>query len=441
MRGLFRFALPALLALSAAGQASPVLMISLDGLRPADIIEAEARGIAAPRLRALMREGAYADGVVGVLPSLTYPSHVTLLTGVAPAVHGIANNLSFDPLNHNQMGWTWYSQDIKVPTLWQAAHRAGLRTANVHWPVSVGAEGVDYNLPQIWRTGEPDDRKLLAALATPGLLPPLEAALGAYPLGIDESVDGDAARVRFAARLLAERKPDFMTVYLAGIDHVEHHDGPDSAAAKAAIARTDGLVGALIDAARAARPDTTIVIVSDHGFAPVTTDVNLFAPFIAAGLIQIGADGKPTDWLAEPWIAGGTAAIRLKHPDDAALVARVRALLETMRATPALGIDRVLDAAEIRAAGGPAEASFLIALKPGYETGTDPAAPPARPSVLRGMHGYSPDLPAMRATLIVAGPGVHRHGALGLVDMRAIAPSVARILGAPMPDAKIAPAF
>ena len=104
------------------------------------------------------------------MPTLTYPSHVTLLTGVTPATHGVTGNLTFDPYNTNQYGWDWYASDIKVPTLWDAAHAAGLSTANVHWPVSVGAP-VDWNLPQIWRTGSPDDRKLLAALATPGLLP------------------------------------------------------------------------------------------------------------------------------------------------------------------------------------------------------------------------------------------------------------------------------
>ena len=88
---------------------------------------------------------------------------------------------------------------FRSPTLWAAAHAKGLATANVHWPVSVGAPGLDANLPQIWRTGTPDDAKLLAALATPGLLPELEQRVGVpYAQGIDESVEGDATRVRFA---------------------------------------------------------------------------------------------------------------------------------------------------------------------------------------------------------------------------------------------------
>jgi predicted AlkP superfamily pyrophosphatase or phosphodiesterase len=66
-------------------------------------------------------DGAHASGVVGVLPTLTFPSHTTLITGVDPARHGVFNNVTFDPTAINQDGWYWYASDIKVPTLWDAA--------------------------------------------------------------------------------------------------------------------------------------------------------------------------------------------------------------------------------------------------------------------------------------------------------------------------------
>lgn len=430
-----------LLLCGAPAAASPVLLVSLDGLRPDDVSRAAERGIKVPVLAGLQREGAHAQGVIGVLPTLTYPSHTTLITGVSPRRHGVANNLTFDPDQKNDTGWYWYAEDIRIPTLWQAAHAAGLSTANVHWPVSVDAPGIDANLPQIWRKGTADDAKLLRALATPGLLPAMEAKLGAYAQGIDETVAGDAVRVRFAAAILAERKPQFMTVYLAGIDHAEHQGGPGSAVAITAIEETDALVGQLVTAARAAMPDVTVVVVSDHGFRPVTTDVNLFRPFLEAGLIRLGPDGKVASSDAMPWLAGGTATIRLARPDDAALLARVKTLLAKLAADPAYHIAAVLDAAQVAAAGGTDEASFFVAMQPGYETGRDPAAPVTQPSTYKGMHGYVPGDAAMRSTLIVAGPGQERGRDLGTVDMRAIAPSIARILGVPLPTADVKPAF
>src|SRR5687767_9038429 len=182
MRGVL--ALAAALLLPAAARAEPVLVISIDGLQPADVIEAERRGLEIPNLRRFVREGAYATGVVGVLPTVTYPSHATLVTGAAPARHGIIGNTTFDPKQINQGGWYWYASDIKVPTLWDAAKQAGRSTASVHWPVTVGAAAIDWNLPQVWRTGHADDAKLVAALSTPGLLSELEGALGAYAPGI-----------------------------------------------------------------------------------------------------------------------------------------------------------------------------------------------------------------------------------------------------------------
>ena len=111
--------------------AAPVLMISVDGLKPEYVLDADARGLRLPYLRSLISQGAYAEGVVGVWPTVTYPSHTTLVTGVSPAEHGILANLEFDPQHHFKESWFWYAAQIRVPTLWQAAHAAGLSTASV----------------------------------------------------------------------------------------------------------------------------------------------------------------------------------------------------------------------------------------------------------------------------------------------------------------------
>lgn len=418
-----------------AASARPVLLISIDGLRPGDVLHAKERGLVLPNLTRFLHEGSYAEGVTGVLPTLTYPSHVTLLTGVSPKVHGVGGNLSFDPYNKNQLGWDWYASDIKVPTLWQAAHDAGLSTANVHWPVSVGAIGVDWNLPQIWRTGTDDDRKLLAALATPGLLPALEKNLGPYPLGINEELDGDQARARFAVKLLALHQPDFMTVYFAALDHEEHARGPGTPEANRVLEQIDALVGELAAAARRVHPDGVVAVVSDHGFAPVTQDVNLYAPFLKDGLVTL-KNGAITDWQAAVWNDGGSAAIVLRDPANEAAKARVQALLDRLRQDPAYGIAEILDRRQLLARGGSDKASWFVVFKPGYELGISPDAPLPAPSHYKGMHGYDPARPDQRATLLIEGKGVPAGRDLGVVDMRDIAPTLAGYLGVALPTAQ-----
>ena len=79
-----------------------VLLISVDGMKPEAVLDAQKHGLKVPNLRGFMTDGLYASGVRGVLPTLTYPSHTTLLTGASPAKHGIFDNTTFDPLLRNQ---------------------------------------------------------------------------------------------------------------------------------------------------------------------------------------------------------------------------------------------------------------------------------------------------------------------------------------------------
>ena len=426
-------------ALPSAASAEPVLLISIDGLQPADILKSEERGIQVPNLKQFITNGTYADKVKGVLPTVTYPSHATLLTGVSPAKHGIVGNNSFDPMQINQGGWYWYATDFKVPTLWDAAAKAGLRTANIHWPVSVQAKAVTWNIPQIWRTGHSDDAKLLKALATTGLIEALETDLGSYAPGIDESIEGDETRGRFAAALITREKPDFTTVYLTALDHEQHEKGPDTAAAYAVLTRIDKVVGQIVAAQMAAHPDSVIAVVSDHGFSKVDTEINLYRAFIDAGLIVLDGNGKIKSWEASPWNSGGSSAIILSRPDDAALKARVASLLAELKADPKNCIAEIAGSAEIARLGGNQEASFYIGFTSNAYAGgfKGPAVPLVSPSGSKGMHGYFPHSASMRSSFMMMGKGITKGRSLGEIDMRSIAPTLAKAMGVLLPDAEM----
>ena len=433
-----KYALPlclALLLIASRGVAAnepanapTVMLISVDGMKPEAIIDARKYGLKVPHLRAFMADGVYAGAVRGVLPTLTYPSHTTLLTGASPARHGIVDNTTFDPLLRNQHGWYWYAEDIKVPTLWDAAAAAHLTTGNIYWPVSVGAK-ITYNLPQIWRAGTDDDLKLQRALSTPGLEQELSAELGRYPGGMEETVAEDEIRARFAIRLLEKKHPGFFTVYLTGLDTEEHASGPFSQKSNETLERLDALVGSLRAAAEKAAPGrATVCVVSDHGFAAVEHDVNLYAAFREAGLISVDKDSKVTEWKAMLWPAGGSAAVMLADAKDEQLRGRVKALLDKLSSDPANGIDRVWSQREIEQARGFPNAAFLVSLKIGYEMAYGLSMPLiTKPSNL-GMHGYVPERAEMRSSFFMVGPQVPKGKSLGEIDMRQIAPTLANIL-------------
>ncbi len=444
-----------LIVFIAAAHAAPVLMISIDGLKPEYITQADAHGMKIPFLRTLLANGTYADGVIGIFPTVTYPSHTTLITGVWPADHGIYNNLEFDPYQHYSGAWNWYAQEIRVPTLWSAAHQAGMRTASVGWPVSVGATDVDYLIPEYWRSADPSggsgtlnpaDRLLIAALSRPStLMHTLEPTAGPYMMGNDTSIEGDEIKTRYAIEILRRYKPELLTLHLSSLDEMQHAHGPFSSEACADLEALDGMVKRLVYAARAANPDAVLVLVSDHGFLRITSFVNLYIPFIQAGLIDASvspATRKITvnAWKAEPWGAGGMAAIMLHDTGDKATEEKVRALLAKLAADPNSGIAQVLDRAEIATRGAFPDAAFLVVFKKGYYFGAATSGDLVTPIPgARGSHGFSPEYPEMHSSFFAMGAGIARHRDLGVIDMRQIAPTVAHILNVQLPTAKATP--
>ncbi len=442
MRAILAMALVMALAAAGTAAAAPVLMISVDGLRPGDVLHAQERGINVPNLRALVESGAAAEGVIASLPTVTYPNHTTLITGVSPAAHGISANVVFDPQRKNQGGWYWYAEAIRVPTLWDVVRAHKGTTASIGWPVSVGARAITYNIPEFWRARTPDDLLLLRAVSTPGLVDSLEKASETKLAQLSaEGEEGDEARVDLAIALLKSKKPDFTTLHLVSLDHEEHGFGPGAPEARVVLEKLDAAIGRLVRAGRKAMPNLVVAVVSDHGFDPIDRQINLPAAFVQAGLITRDDKDNVTAWEAGIWISGGSAQIMLARPDDAALQAKVRRLLDGLAQNPENGIDRVIEREEIAKFGGNREASFWVNAKPGFTMGGAMSGPLISPSGGKGMHGYFPDSPAMYASFIVSGPGVAKGKSLGVIDMRAIAPTLAKLAGTSLPSAQAKPLF
>jgi predicted AlkP superfamily pyrophosphatase or phosphodiesterase len=413
-----------------------LLMISVDGLRPDYITAADAHGAKVPNLRRFLKDGTYAEGVVGVVPTVTYPSHTTLVTGVWPAKHGIFANTTFDPLQKNFQGWYWYAEDIRVPTLWDVAAQAGRTTASIQWPVTVGAR-VTWNIPEFWRAGTPDDAKLLRAVSTPGLLAGAQAEIGEYRGGIDNAPESDEIRGRYAQWILEKKHPGLLLLHLAALDHIQHETGPFSSESIVILERLDTVIGSLRDTAERLAPGRALVaIVSDHGFVKTDAQLNLFPAFRAARLFSVDEKGKIADWKAMPWPTGGSAAIVLKDPNDSATLAQVRELLAKLAHDPANGIDRILEANELHNRGGYPAAQVFVGLKPGWKTGSTLEGPILSKIKTGGTHGGLPDLPELRASFFLVGPGVPAGRSLGIIDMRDVAPTLAHAAGLSLPTAE-----
>jgi predicted AlkP superfamily pyrophosphatase or phosphodiesterase len=415
--------------------AVPVVLISIDGMKPDYVLEADKHGLKIPNLRRLLAEGAHASGVTGVLPTVTYPSHTTMVTGVAPARHGIIANSPFDPYSKNLNGWYWYAEDIKVPTLWDACARAGMTTANVDWPVTVGAN-ITFNIVEYWRAENAEDRKVIRALSTPGLLAESESALGPYTDGNDYSIAGDVRRAAFNDYVLEKKKPRFHLSYFGSLDEEEHKTGPYSAQTFAVLEKLDAVIGQVRAAAERIGGGRAIVcVVSDHGFKLTDKEVNLNSALREAGLIELNEQGKVRSWRAFAWYGGGSAGIMLRDEADDEARKTAADVLKRLASDASSGVAKVVDRAGARAIGGFPDAAFVVALRSGFRLGSKlqgPVISAVRPA---GTHGYAPDVAEMNSSFFIAGPGIAAGRDLGQIDMRDIAPTLAALIGVGLPSA------
>src|SRR5262245_44182113 len=403
---------------------------------PDYVLQADARGLKIPNLRRLLKEGAFATGVVGVTPTVTYPSHTTLVTGVSPAKHGITANTPFDPYSKNMGGWYWYAEDVKVPTLWEVAGKAGVVTASVDWPVTVGAD-IRFNIVQYWRASTPDDRKLTRALSTKGLLSEAERTLGPYPDGYDYELPADRRRGKFVAWVLEQKKPQLLTGYLSSLDEEQHHSAPYSATSKETLEGIDAIIGEIRAAAnRATSGRYTFCVVSDHGHITADKELHLNAAFAEAGLLELDAQQKLKSWRAIGWASGGSFAVMLNDAKDQQARDRTREVLARLASDPSNGIDRVAEGSEAAALNGFSGAAFVVGLKPGFRSGSALAGAVNRTGTAGGTHGYLPGRRDMEAAFFIVGPGIAAGRNLGRIDMRDVAPTLAGLLGVTLPGAE-----
>jgi predicted AlkP superfamily pyrophosphatase or phosphodiesterase len=276
---------------------------------------------------------------------------------------------------------------------------------------------------------------LIGALARPpGLLDQMRTTAGPYLMGNDIGLHGDEIKTRYAVEILRQRRPAFLTLHLSSLDEAEHSFGPFSAEANQDLEALDAMLAQISAAAHAVNAATILAVVSDHGFTSLTHRVNLYLPFAKAGLIEATADpnGKPPrikSWKAQLWLAGGMAAVVLHDPADRSTEQQVGQLLSSLAADPANGIDRIVPHDALGALGGFPDAAFLIVFKDGYYASASPAGDAVTEIHERhGGHGFSPENPNMRAAFFIEGEGIARGRDLGLIDMRQIAPTLARLM-------------
>jgi predicted AlkP superfamily pyrophosphatase or phosphodiesterase len=396
-----------------------VVLISVDGL-PADVLKDPSLHI--PTLRRLIAEGATAEGMRCSFPTVTWPNHTTLVTGVPPAKHGVLANSYYDRAQQKVVALLpdpLFDKDeiVKVPTIYDAAHAAGLKTAGIIWPASRNAKSLDWTVPDC------GTKELWDKYGTASWMEELRQ--DGIPVDLQEAwcknnggVQRDWMYARATAQVIRKHHPNLVLLHLVEVDHVEHAKGPRTPDAAWAASQADDRVRDVIDAIEAAglKDRATVFVVSDHGFFGFTKQINVGVALKKAGLKAASVS------------QGGASFVYLTAPADADAVKAAFAGVE--------GVRRILEPKDFPAAGmttpdrDPRMADLVLAAKEGYSfTDSDKAEAVVTETPLKGTHGYLPDDPKLYATFIAWGAGIRRGARLPLTDSINVAPTIARILG------------
>ncbi len=418
----------------AAASIRHVIVISVDGMMPETYLQPDAYGLRVPTLREIAANGAYSDGLAPVFPSVTYPSHTSMVTGVNPGTHGIVANGPWDPMGRMPNSLRWYTVDIRVPTLWDAAKARGLKTALIYWPVTVGARA-DAVVQEFWRQdpGTEDDAKLNFAMAIPpGLLESVAARFPTFRKNFLPPRVGDTESTDVAVHLIETLKPNLLLLHVFDVDDKQHDDGPLSGEALTAIETADQQIARVIAAAKAAGtwPQTVLVVTSDHGHARYTQRLRPGIWLREKGLITLDEKNRITEWKAWLLPSTGSAYVYVKDKADEETKQEVLRLFSEAAARPGSGVARVYAQRDIAAMGGDAEAFLAIEAAPGWgfrwgytgELITAPATPNA------AGHGWPAGVPAMRPSLLIYGPSIGQ-GEIENGRLIDVGPTVASFLG------------
>ncbi len=393
------------------------MVISLDGF-PAYALNDPRLPI--PTLRKLAREGAAAIAMQPINPTVTWPNHTTMVTGVDASRHQVLFNglLTRNPAARGPSDGPiaiepWRNKDLLVhaETVYDVAYQAGLTTAQVDWVAIYGASTINWAFPE-----QPDPDGLIetelikAGVVTKDQLAKFDDSSPAWQ---------DEIRTDAAVEILKRYKPNLMLVHLLCLDDINHQYGPMSDASLEAMAFLDDRVKQISDTLTSSHRPFTLLIVSDHGFRKTSHAIYPNTLLRQEGLVR------------DAWVVpdGGVAMVYVTDPTRRAeLLPRLTTLFGGVE-----GVEHVYAPEDFAKLGLPTPAQsnqapdLLVTAKPGNVFAS--GAPDGKGEPNGGTHGYLNSDPQMQAIFMAWGSGIKPGVRLGTISNLDVAPTIAALLG------------
>lgn len=428
-----------------------LVVLSIDSLQTNDLPFLQSL----PNFSTILSKCALVKNVREVYPTLTYPIHTTIITGVTPDKHGVPHN-QLPSINHEDpdwsiMGsdWNWYSHSNKAYSLMDAANDKGLVTASVAWPV-MGGQKPTYNLAEIWPNSKEAYLETLQRSCTANVLEDYyETHL--KPIDWSRKPDMDSFGVEISADMLRRHKPDLMLIHSVCLDHARHKYGDEHEMVNECLVRVDSIVGEIIDACKEAGTfeETNFVILGDHGHIDVKYAFNLNKLFVEHGFIRVDENNNVKDYDAYSFSAGFSTHIMIKNKENIDMQEKVYSMLKKIKEEHQDYIETFYTAKEaIENEGLAGDFSFVIEGIEGVVFLNDVSgdliisSSEGNYNYYKGMHGHHPSK-GNKPPFIVYGPAITKNIVIESGDMIDECPTLARLLDVKMPnmDGKEFPIF
>lgn len=386
-----------------------VILVTIDGLEPSKLTD---NSQPLPFLHQYRDEGYFLPEVQSVCPSMTYPAHTSIITGVTPRQHGIHCNRVFQYNRAEPLQYHWYADSIQVPTLWQWVKEHGGTTASLFWPVSTGSPYIDYNVPEYYPATKTEIGAMdyIRPVCTPaGFLDELEReATGRLT---DTTLRANSyeydAKTAYMANYIENRyRPDLLTVHLITTDYKQHATGLHSAETRQAYASADNAIGLLVENLQYTHQldSVTLVVTGDHGFVEAQCRLRPNVWLVQAGLLSAQPGG---DWKA---CFHSVSAASYLYLNPALTARQKQRTLQHIRQLLSQQPDSigqwytVLEPDSVSRLGGDPQAALCLSAQPGAGCSNQRIGQPFE-YVHGGYHGYmQPCTPT--CLLVYGGPAV-----------------------------------
>lgn len=417
-----------------------LIVVSVDAMAFEDLEYAKSLSM----FQKILNEGSIVKRVQTIYPSNTHPVHATIMSGCPAGVTGVVSNTLFGPgcLNNK---WYNHMDEMQCETIFHAAHRAGLTTAAVCWPLTACAgEEIDYLVPPpmtLDMQGHEDEPlEVYRSLGCQeGVLEIVAEAHKQYGSALTHPTIDDFL-MYCTVEVFKRYRPNLLLTHPCFVDSAKHRTGVFSERVKAALKSTNEWLEKLWNVVVEAglENDTDIMIVSDHGQMAVErlTCPNVYLR--EAGFIEVDENEQITNWDAYFVEGGMMGYVYLSRPDDKELYNHVKKILEDMAEEDTYGFERIFTKEEVKARYGlDGDFTFVVegdGVTSFKEYWRGPLELGKVEADLYGQHGHMPEKGFM-PTAFACGPSIKKGVVIPNGNILDHAPTFAKILGVELPDA------